>query len=223
MDRSTLKDMTTNFRWYQSQPVSYSLQLGDLLEETAVHQHLTRLVTDFGSPDKAHAASMTAKRIGYAAALMIYARIKHNVSIRQKECLLLTTDEQSGKTGWLPVYSFPLQSAESDSSPADWITKELYAQALLPIIGLLAKEKGISRVVLLENIFIYIKWILLTKLQDSHLYWQLIEMPASEYGAKNRHPLAFFQNASAVSRKTCCLFYRTAGDAEPCKTCPRRF
>ena len=54
----------------------------------SLNQHLARLMSEFGSPTRAHAASMTAKRLGYAAALMIYARIKHVYVINPNECSL---------------------------------------------------------------------------------------------------------------------------------------
>ena len=212
--------MSTNFRWHHNQSPLHTLTVFDFFNESVRDQHLIRLMTEFGSPTRAHAASMTVKRIGYMAALMIYARIKHSVLISPNECKFITISEESLKASWLPVYSFPLETAELRQSTIEWITKELYAKTLVPLIELFAKEKGISRVVLFENIFTYIKWIFISKLQDDLTFQQLLKIPASEYGVKKQHPLALYECEPSASRKTCCLYYQTQGAVKPCKTCP---
>ncbi len=55
--------MDTNFRWLSDQPILDSLPLNDLFDETVLDQHLSRLMNEFGSPTRAHAASITAKRL----------------------------------------------------------------------------------------------------------------------------------------------------------------
>lgn len=220
MKSAIARDMSTNFRWHNNQSVLHTLTLLDLFDESVRDQHFTRLMTDFGSPTKAHAASMTVKRIGYAAALMIYARMKHGVSISPTECKLITIQEESTNASWLPVYSFPLATAELGLSTVAWITKELYAKTLVPLLELFAKEKGISRVVLLENIFTYIKWIFISILQDHPTFRQLLKTPVSEYGVRKQHPLALYECEPGGTRKTCCLYYQTQGAVKPCKTCP---
>lgn len=213
-------DLMANFRWQSTASSSAALPLSDLKNEAAVERHLTILTDHFGSPTRAHAASMTAKRAGYAAALLAYARLKYNIAVNSSNCFLITPDEPSAAPGWLPVYSFPLNSADSEQDVVDWITKELYAETLVPIIGVLAKEKGISQAVLFENIFVYMKWIFVTKLQDNDLYQQLLETPASEFGYTKRHPFAYYEDTPDGLRKTCCLRYQTAGDERTCKACP---
>lgn len=214
------KDMEVNFRWLSDQQILSSLTLNDLFDETVLDQHLSRLMSEFGSPTRAHAVSMTAKRLGYAAALMIYARTKHRVCINPKECTFQTIAEESTKASWLPIYSFPLKTAELNQDTVEWITKDLYSLTLVPLVELLAHEKGISRVVLFENIFTYIKWIFITKLQDINTFQQLIDLPAQKYGVKKQHPLAIYQTGQTNLRKTCCLYYQTTGAVKPCKTCP---
>jgi ferric iron reductase protein FhuF len=214
------KDMEANFRWHSNQPIIDSLTIKDFFDETVRDQHLARLMNEFGSPTRAHAASMTAKRLGYAVALMIYARTKHEVLIHSNECTFITITEESTNASWHPIYSFPLKTEEFYQNIVDWITKDLYAQTLVPLVELLAQEKGISRVVLFENICTYIKWIFITKLQDTNTFQQLIDMPASEYGVRKQHPLAIYQCDKSNLRKTCCLYYQTTGAVKSCSTCP---
>jgi ferric iron reductase protein FhuF len=220
MQNVLTKDMEANFRWLSDQPILDSLTLNDLFDETVLDQHLSRLMSEFGSPTRAHAASITAKRLGYAAALMIYARTKHRVCINPNECLFLTITEESTNASWLPVYSFPLKTAEIFQDTVEWITKDMYAKTLVPLVELLAQEKGISRIVLFENIFTYMKWMFITKLQDIHTFQQLINIPAEKYGVKKQHPLAIYETGQTNLRKTCCLYYQTTGAVKPCKTCP---
>lgn len=214
------EDMIKNFRWHHNQSVLNTVTLHDFLNESLRDQHFDRLINKFGSPSKAHAASMTVKRIGYVAALMIYARIKHSVFISPNECKFITTSEESSNASWLPTYSFPLETDELRQSTIEWITNELYAKTLVPLVEQFAKEKGISRVVLYENIYTYIKWIFISKLQDDFTFQQLLMIPAREYGARKQHPLALYERELGSFRKTCCLYYQTTNAVKPCKTCP---
>jgi ferric iron reductase protein FhuF len=150
---------------------------------------------------------------------MIYARTKHEVLMNPIECMCITITEESTKASWIPIYSFPLNTGEFNQNLVDWVTKELYTKTLVPLVELLAQEKGISRVVLFENIYTYIKWIFNTKLQDTNTFQQLIDMPAYAFGVK-KHPLAIYQNKQSNLRKTCCLYYQTTGAIKPCSTCP---
>ena len=220
MNSSVANDMLLNFRWHHDQSPLHKLTLGDLFDETVRNQHLNRLVNEFGSPSRAHAASMTAKRIGYVAALMIYARIKHNVLINPVKCTFITIPEESAKAGWLPVYSFPLSTGAPIESTIEWVAKELYAQLLVPLVELLAKEKGISRVVLYENLYTYMKWVFITKLQEGATFQELIEVPISDFGVVKQHPIATYANEQKSTRKTCCLYYQTDGAVKSCKSCP---
>lgn len=220
MNSVLTKDMEANFRWYIDQPILHSLTMEDFFDESALDQHLARLICDFGSPTRAHAASMTAKRLGYAAALMIYARIKHGILVNPMDCSFITSAEESTKASWLPIYSFPYNTTGNCQNTVDWITKDLYTKWLVPLVEKLAQEKGVSRVVLFENIFTYMKWIFITKLQDTTTFQQLINTPAGEFGVKKQHPLAIYQIEQTNLRKTCCLYYQTTGAVKSCKTCP---
>jgi ferric iron reductase protein FhuF len=220
MEKAVQEDLMTNFRWYDGQPALYVCSLADLYDDSLRSQHLARLVSDFGSPTTGHAASITAKRIGYAAALMIFVFFKYGVSVNPKECMLLALEETSEASGWLPHYVFPLNTASEIKSDPSWIAKELYAKTLVPLVSLLAQEKGIARVVLFENIFTYIKWIFTSKLEDTETFQKLLDIPFNDYGVKKQHPLAFYEQAPSASRRTCCLSYQTCGGNRACKTCP---
>ncbi|MCZ8536855.1 (2Fe-2S)-binding protein [Paenisporosarcina quisquiliarum] len=213
------KDMASNFRWHMDEDALHTLTLNQLFDSEVREHHFSRLMSEYGSPSRGHAASMTTKRIGYMAALIIYARIKHNVLTNPKECRFITIADESSKAGWLPVYSFPLKETASSETVLEWIVKELYCATLVPLVNLFAKEKGISRVVLFENIFTYIKWIFLTHLQDPATFQQLLDIPAVEFGTK-QHPLSLYVSSDEGTRKTCCLYYQTAGAIKACKTCP---
>jgi ferric iron reductase protein FhuF len=219
MQSVVTKDMEANFRWYSDQHNLDSLTLNEFFDGNILNQHLARLMSEFGSPTRAHAASMTAKRLGYAAALMIYARTKHGVILNPIECTCITITEELTKASWIPMYSFPLKTGKLNQNLVDWITKDLYTKTIVPLVELLAQEKGISRVVLFENICTYIKWIFITKLQDTNTFQQLIDLPADKFGVR-KHPLAIYQSEHSKLRKTCCLYYQTTGASKPCTTCP---
>lgn len=221
MESILMNDMTANFRWHTDEKVLYTVTLDQLFDSQVREYHFSKLMNEFGSPSRAHAASMTAKRIGYIAALMIYARIQHNVLTNPKECRFITIEGgEATKAGWLPVYSFPLkESATSETTAQEWIVNELYNATLVPLVDLFAKEKGISRVVLFENIFTYVKWIFLTHLQDPASFQQLVDLPTVQFDSK-QHPLSLYACNNEDTRKTCCLYYQTVGAIKACKTCP---
>lgn len=213
-------DLASSFRWHMDEDALYTLTF-DQLFDPQVREHLfSRLMSEYGSPSRGHAASMTAKRIGYMAALMIYARIKYGVVVKANECRFITIEDNSKNSSWLPVYSFPINTTEPLHTTVQWISKNLYASLLVPMVEMLAKEKGISRVVLFENIFTYVKWILETVLKDHDTFQRLIDLPAEEYGMIKQHPISLYACHQGTTRKTCCLYYQTEGASKPCKSCP---
>ncbi len=220
MEKAISADFSANFRWQLNIAESPILTLSDLKNSDVVEEHLTMLTARFDSFTRAHAASIVAKRVGYAAALLIYARLKHGLKVDPSECVLMTPDEITAAPDWMPIYSFKLESMDTQQTSADRIIKKLYAETVIPIIETLVDAKGISRAVLLENVFVYVKWVLLTKLKDDQLFQQLIAAPSCDFGCGKRHPFAYYECASGASRRTCCLRYQTLEDQRTCKTCP---
>ena len=215
------ENLQEKFNWIKSSDqLPSSISINDLLDELGREQHLMFMMNYCGSPSKGHAASITCKRIGYLAAICIYAKHVHKVEASFLNGSFHTPDGNSKRTGWTPQYSFPFTTPTEDKNFSQWIAEDLYAKHLVPLVSLLGKEKGISRAALLENIFTYIKWVITVQIGDKELYQQLLVEPASNFGKLTRHPISQFECGEHDLRKTCCLYYQTEGVDNQCNKCP---
>jgi ferric iron reductase protein FhuF len=213
-------DIRTKFRLLNpTDDSSYSISVKDLFDPSRLNDHFTYMNEHSGSPTRAHAASITTKRVGYLAAIFVYIKHVHQREATFQNATMHTIDADYSTNGWLPVYSYPLQTISSEKTLVDWISNDIYAKELVPLVSKLSKEKGISRVTLFENIYTYIKWVLVDVLIRQDLFEQLLALPYTEFGEVSRHPLAFYETESNL-RKTCCLSYLTVGGSKKCKTCP---
>lgn len=221
MEYQIQQDLLAKFSWLEDeiQP-SRSISIKDFFEESFRDEHLTWMTEHCGSPTKGHAASITTKRIGYLAAIYVYAKSVHHAKSSFMEGIMHTKEVGIMNNGWNPLYSFPLTPSSNDVALVKWVATDLYAKHLVPLVSLLGKEKGISQTTLFENIFTYMKWVFTIQIGNKELYQQLLTWPTSDFGNVSRHPIAFYDRGDDALRKTCCLFYQTTGDNEPCKTCP---
>lgn len=215
------QNLQEKFNWSENtNQLSYSISINALFNDVKREEHLLWMINDCGSPTKGHAASITSKRIGYLAAICIYAKHVHKVEPSLLDGRMYTPGDHSNKSGWAPQYSFPYTTPTEDKDIVSWIAEDLYAKHLVPLASLLSKEKGISRVTLLENIFTYIKWVLTIQIGDQGLYQQLLLLPTSNFGKLTRHPISQFECGHNDLRKTCCLYYQTEGVSNRCNKCP---
>jgi len=215
------RNLQETFNWFENTDLmSYSISINDLLSDSRREDHLVWMMNYCGSPTKGHAASITVKRIGYLAAICIYAKHVHKVEASFLDGMMHTPGDNSKSSGWAPQYSFPYTTPTEDKVVVSWIAEDLYAKHLVPLVSLLSKEKGISRVTLLENVFTYIKWVLTIQIGDQGLYQQLLLLPTSNFGKLTRHPISQFECGHNDLRKTCCLYYQTEGVSNRCNKCP---
>lgn len=219
---STIEEnLQKKFNWIKrSDQLLYSISVNDLLDDSGRDQHLMWMMNYCGSPSKGHAASITVKRIGYLAAICVYAKHVHKVEASFLDGSFHTSGGNTKRTGWAPQYSFPYTTPTEDKDLVHWIAEDLYASHLVPLVSLLSKEKGISRAALLENIFTYIKWVITVQMGEKQVYQQLLALPASYFGHLSRQPIAQFDCEVDNLRKTCCLYYQTDGVRNQCEKCP---
>lgn len=219
---STIEEnLQEKFNWIKSSDqLPNTISINDLFNDLEREQHLMWMINYCGSPSKGHAASITCKRIGYLAAICIYAKHVHKVEASFLDSSMHTPGGNSKRTGWAPHYSFPYTTPTEDKDLVHWIAEDLYAKHLVPLVSLLSNEKGISRATLLENVFTYIKWVITVQIGDKELYQQLLILPTSNFGKITRHPISQFECRDHDLRKTCCLYYQTDGVSNRCDKCP---
>ncbi|CEG28843.1 IucA/IucC family C-terminal-domain containing protein [Bacillus sp. B-jedd] len=108
----------------------------------------------------------------------------------------------------------------------------LFAGHINPLVNRLAKVSGVSKLILWENIGVYIMWLYETVLEnDRELDFIFNEAGGELFGSYHRNPMKkFYTGKTYVDdldemvriRQTCCFSYLTGEKAARCKTCPCR-
>jgi ferric iron reductase protein FhuF len=182
--------------------------------------------------------SMLIKRYAFLASLALNAMSLFDKGINSAiHNIILQTDENDPL--WLPKFYFEDQEVTIPAmNRVQWrkaVVQNLFMDNIEKVIMAISKEAKISKLILWENIAIYIFWMYETVLQDPSLpddtaiqvrddfQFVVMEAPPQLFGAKARNPLTQFylpkQNDIRM-RKTCCLFYLTSKNNDRCQTCP---
>lgn len=189
--------------------------------------------------DKLHVlGSMFVKRYAFLAALVLNAMSLFDKGINSSiENISIQTDENDPL--WLPSFYFEKKDVTIPGTNRDeWrktIVQTLFQENITKIILAISKQTKISKLILWENIAIYIFWMYETVLEDETLsaekaakiqddfHFVVMGAPSQLFGTKARNPLTQFyrpkQNDIRM-RKTCCLFYLTSKNNDRCQTCP---
>ncbi|QGQ48866.1 IucA/IucC family C-terminal-domain containing protein [Metabacillus sediminilitoris] len=182
--------------------------------------------------------SMLVKRYAFLAALVLNAMSLFNKGINcSLHNMFMQTDEKDPL--WLPNFYFEDKEVTTpEMNRAQWrtsVVQTLFLENIEKVITTISKQAKVSKVILWENIAIYIFWMYETVLQDPNLsdevaaivqedfHYVVMEAPPLLFGTKARNPLTQFyqpkQNDIRM-RKTCCLFYLTSKNHDRCQTCP---
>lgn len=205
-----------------------SFNVADLLNEEYLKTFMEKLAQAIGAPNEKVAASIFIKRYAFIAVIALYSMTalnkKVNISLENIEMEL----PEPGKE-WLPKFSLEAAAFE-DWNGVDWknwrrgIVKDLFAGSIFPILERLEKTFKISKLILWENIAIYIFWLYeaeLNELEDFH--YLLFDADGELFGSYNQNPiLQYFgqKNSEGIRmRRTCCFTYHLSA-GKRCKTCP---
>ncbi len=223
-----------------------SISVKELFKETELHQYLQKLEDVLHSPDHKVTASMFVKRYGFFAVLSLYSMTILNKGLNVSvDNLSLQNNEEKELSVWLPNFRLEdLEVSEPGPDRMSWrddYLKRLFSEHIFEIVTVLAKETKISKLVLWENIAIYIFWLYDMLLEDERFsniagrikedYLYVVEKaPGHLFGPYNKNPLSryftqktFFpeQDKEIRVRKTCCFYYQTTESQDDhCLTCP---
>jgi len=220
--------------------LEHSFSLADLLDESFLKDFLKNLSLAIGAPTEKVAASIFIKRYAFLAVMSLYAMTALNKKLNVSLDNVKMEPAEQGKD-WLP--SFSLKDAEVLSSGSNenrpkWrksVLKDLFANSIYPMISKLEKTVGISKLILWENIAVYLFWLYETELKDSDnanskddFRYLILEAEGQIFGAYNLNPLQKFftekmylkeRDEEVRIRKTCCFSYQLPA-GKRCKTCP---
>lgn len=227
----------------EKSPSPLSIPLDMLSNEQELHDYIKKLGMHIEAANDKVTASIFLKRYAFLAVNYLYAMTAWNcrLDISVKNVWLVTDDRDEI---WLPRFYFSNLNVEKvKSDRAAWrenCVKILFADHLYPLVKKLANLTKISKLILWENIAVYIYWlyetvfnkkevsenIVLQASQDFH--YLVFEASGQLFGSFHDNPLKRYFNQHIYleehdkevrPRTTCCFSYLTNAKKR-CVTCP---
>jgi len=182
--------------------------------------------------------SMLVKRYAFLAALVLYSLSVFNKGLNSSiDNLSLYTEEDDPI--WLPSFHFTnLEVTTPASNRNEWrdkVLEALFKQNIAHMVATISRVTRISKVILWENVAIYIFWMYESTLEDPNITEEIkarieedfsyvvSEAAPALFGVKVKNPIAPFfhkKQNNVRKRSTCCLFYLTSKNDDRCNTCP---
>ncbi|MED4225369.1 siderophore-iron reductase FhuF [Neobacillus cucumis] len=182
---------------------------------------------------------MLIKRHAFIAVLSLYVMSKWNKQLNMSLNNIKMEFPEQGQN-WLPSLSLEDDRAQTWNGHHrhEWrkqILTSLFAENIDPLIRQLEKSTGITRVILWENIAVYLFWLYETELKDhkdatvnGDFTYLLFGAEGSIFGTYSLNPLQRYfgdpanminYNNEVRMRSTCCFSYQLKA-RNRCKTCP---
>lgn len=215
-----------------------------IIDDRALLRYMEKIGTHIGSPNLKVTASIFVKRYAFLAVIYLYGMTAwnkklnaslNNISIQTKEAEDL----------WLPKFYFHNIKIEAAKENRDeWrekVLKDFFSENVHVLIDQLSIVTKQSKLILWENISIYVFWVyesVLQKLDDEELrnrakedfYYLIYEAPGSVFGNHRTNPIKRYYHQKWYKehlqdevrvRTTCCFSYLLEGAVSRCKTCPQ--
>ncbi|MEK9197031.1 IucA/IucC family C-terminal-domain containing protein [Ureibacillus sp. 179-F W5.1 NHS] len=242
-----LKILEEKFRFTSltnSSPLS--IQISDLLDEAQIHLYLTAIKEKTKAANLGVAASLFVKRYSFAilAALYSMSVLNKRINFSFQNVSIQTLDESDPL--WLPSIKFNnIKLSPAPQDRENWrneILTGIFANHIEVLFNQLHQTTKLSKIIMWENIYIYIVWMY-KNLLDDHQYsaryldmkedfeWIAARGKGILFGSYKDNPFLKFKSTDealsnlegpAQDRKTCCLSYLTENKGHFCKTCPIR-
>ncbi|MDF2854900.1 MAG: hypothetical protein K0Q87_751 [Neobacillus sp.] len=219
--------------------LQHTFSISDLMDNTFLTELIKDLTYSLGAPSEKAVASIFIKRYAFIAVISLYAMSASN---RKMNLSLDNIEMEKAVPGkdWLPKISLKDLSIEkwNGKDRDEWrknIYRELFANNIYLIIEQLEKNFQISRLILWENIAVYLFWLYETELKNSEnpfvksdFHFLFSEAKGELFGRYHNNPLQKYQSEKKYLeefqeevrvRKTCCFSYQLP-NSKRCKTCP---
>lgn len=239
------KSILSQYR-FSDRPLEGMISASSLLDPERLEAFISELKTTFRTDYDKVAASIFIKRYAFLAVISLYSMSAWNKKLNLDPDNIFI-EPPSGDAKWLPKFYFAsteMEEGQSGGTSGDrWpfpkekafqveVLSGLFAGHLNPLVNRLARMTGVSKLILWENIAVYIMWLYETVLEyDRELDFIFNEAGGELFGSYHSNPLKkFYTGKTYVDdldemvriRQTCCFSYLTGEKAARCKTCPCR-
>ncbi|WP_052427406.1 IucA/IucC family C-terminal-domain containing protein [Neobacillus niacini] len=211
-----------------------SFNVANLMEKAYAIDFMKNLALTIGAPSERTAASIFIKRYAFIAVISLFAMTTGNKKMNLSLDNIEMEEVERGKD-WLPMISLKDSSIEEwyGEDRDEWrksVYRDLFANNIYPIIEHFEKTFKISKLILWENIAVYLFWLYETELKDSEnpnilndFRFLIMEAEGNLFGKYNLNPIQKYYSEKSFPdevriRKTCCLTYQLG--SKRCKTCP---
>ncbi|MEH7344154.1 IucA/IucC family C-terminal-domain containing protein [Bacillus sp. JJ1532] len=224
-------------------PSPFSVSMDLLQDEQSLLDYLEELGKHIGAANEKVTASVFMKRYAFLAVIYLYAMTAWNRQMDISfENISLETNSQDEL--WLPRFYFNevrFKMVESDRE--EWRengVKILFQSHIYPLVNSLSKATKVSKLILWENIAVYIYWLYesvfgkedvpedVVGRSKEDFHYIIFQASGSLFGSYKENPLKRYYNqhiyveelkAEVRPRNTCCYSYLT-NNKKRCVTCP---
>jgi ferric iron reductase protein FhuF len=239
-------DILANYRFVVAEPEKdVQIDFRPFMDPATMGVYLKKFNKGLKAPDLKTAASVFMKRHAFLAVLYLYSMSAFNKKLDvSPENIILADAIKDGL--WLP--EFYLKNKSTQVCPAgqrdEWraeAVRHLFVDNLFPVMDAISKSAKISKLILWENVAVYIFWLyekILSQTEDHEVKVRAAEdfsflvenAPGKLFGRYNNNPIAIYYSEPVYQeetdsyiriRKTCCFSYMLKEKGSYCKTCPR--
>jgi ferric iron reductase protein FhuF len=211
-----------------------SFNVAKLLDTSFAFDFMRNLAYSIGSPSERAAASIFIKRYAFIAVISLFAMTTANKKLNLSLDNIEMEEAERGKD-WLPMISLKDPSIEewNGEDRNEWrkgVYRDLFAHNIYPIIEHFEKTFKVSKLILWENIAVYLFWLYETELNEienpnvqSDFKFLIKEAEGNLFGNYHLNPIQKYYSVKHSQdeirmRKTCCFTYQLG--TKRCKTCP---
>jgi len=219
-----------------------SIAFNEILDDRAMLRYLEQVGAHIGSPNLKVTASIFVKRYAFLAVIYLYGITVWNKKINTSFNNIRFQTNEAEET-WLPEFYFYSTKIEiAQENRYIWrerALKDFFCENAHVLIEQLSKVTKQSKLILWENIAIYMFWLyesVLQKLEDKELrnqakedfHYLVYETSGSLFGNDHENPIKRLHTnkkyvehlqAEVRIRTTCCFSYLLDGAPKRCKTC----
>lgn len=216
-----------------------SVESAGLFEPAALLTYLEAVKPKIHSDRLNVTGSLFVKRYAFLAALTLYSMTVFEKGLNtEPENMSLESDDEDPL--WLPSFYFrKLECSVPGENRDEWrdeVLRSLFKNHLSRLVLTVSKEARISKMILWENVGLYIVWmyetllankpecVTIEQIQEDYEY-VVRKADGSLFGEGLKNPFqSLFReqhSGGARIRQTCCLYYLTSEKRDRCSTCPK--
>lgn len=220
-----------------------SVKVADLLEPILFQEYFQLIAENTGASSPRSAGSIFMKRYAFLAVIYLYAMTAWSKQLNVSPGNLFLRAKEKNNLWMLDIYFENKETNPVLSDRAEWrktALKHLFADNIFRVMEMAGRACKISKLILWENIAIYIFWLYETvfpEIMDMEIQeraaadfdYIVNHAPGSCFGNYHQNPIKKYSvpleyqpetGQEIRARKTCCFSYEAESIGDYCKTCP---